>query len=653
MSYIGIGVPLSGLSHEQAEAVDGLDAFKKKFETNYGSLDAQIVNKVTLTNVAGQKVFTVAHNPATVKVWLRGAKLVKTDTTDTTFANGDFYANGTTITLAANVADNSYALEIESEGLAGITVPQIQEQVPVGSTMLWFSDQAIPIGYLPMLGQNAAALAAYPALLTRFPTGLPNTEHYFVRGAGPTRPVKTVESDAIRNITATFNQIYAGNSGIASGAMSVTTSGNIVLSTSAGATQKTGTYTFDASAVVPVASENRPINISAFYIVKAYSALNAGGEKTVEAQLKQITELMMSASAMSVPAGITAMWSSSAGTIPTGWLPIFGQTYAELAPYPALQRLYPSGLPDTRGRFARGVDGVSRLPSSLENDRIRDHYHNHYYRTEDNRTNETLGSDITSQLWGSPASYLTTVGDSSGIKVITAASPTGGATTASTIVASIDNYSMLVSGQNKYHITIQSTYDIAPSQYKSASDTNETRPINFGVYFIVKAYDYAHMPEAADFTQVVQVLKPAIEGIVAANDAMTWNSTTVNGVSTGYEIYYNNKGRKMMRQWIYTQVEALGFAAAGSFTTPYYETRLFQWPVPFTSAPLMTAMTGVNASPPDNTNWTDQTGTWAVSQQNVFCSTPSGSTGSVRIVLQRLNQPGIGRYVYIEGIGTV
>lgn len=265
MFYIGHNEIYSGISTKTESEIIALLAFKEQFDRIYGDLENQIYAKTSLTNLKGTKQITFIHNPNSVKIWLNGSKLIKTTPDDTTFAKGDFYSLGGVLYFTTEFASNNDVLEIESEGLVELSTPQIQEQVPVGTSVLWHSTQPIPTGYIPMTGQTKEEIAIYPELLLKFPNGLPN----------------------------------------------VAQSG------------------------------------SAAYLVKAFSVLTGGGTKTVEEQLKILSELMMSATASSVPAGITALWTSEKA-IPTGWLPLWGQTKEELAIYPVALRLYPDGFPDTR-----------------------------------------------------------------------------------------------------------------------------------------------------------------------------------------------------------------------------------------------------------------------------------------------------------------
>ena len=162
--------------------------------------------------------------------------------------------------------------------------------LPLGSTILWMSTKSIPANCIAMLGQTPADLVAFPALLTLFPDGLPNTEHRFVRGAGPSRPVVVLEDDAIRNITGGLVDILASTNPSGSGVFTRTAN----LAGYTDQTVRSGkivNFSFDASKVVPTAAENRPINISAFYIVKATPSLEYAVAETPRGNLLDAFDL--------------------------------------------------------------------------------------------------------------------------------------------------------------------------------------------------------------------------------------------------------------------------------------------------------------------------------------------------------------------------
>jgi hypothetical protein len=127
-----------------------------------------------------------------------------------------------------------------------------------------------PSGFITMSGQTITQ-AQYPKLFARYGATLPNlNDGSFIRGVGGNAAAMGVkQGDAIRNITGEA----PGGSGIRVPASSYT--GAFSLSNKPSGRISTGenwdllTATFDASRVVPTASENRPKNIAFLYIVKA------------------------------------------------------------------------------------------------------------------------------------------------------------------------------------------------------------------------------------------------------------------------------------------------------------------------------------------------------------------------------------------------
>lgn len=543
MSYIGHSDkrPYTDTAKDKKDLEDVLN-FKEKFEENFGSLSSQIFTEVVFRNVKGQSAFPVTINPKTVEVELNGIRLVKCPDGDVVFANGDFTATSGMITLAQPISKEDYTLTVRSEGLSIQQQYSIIEQVPVGTSMLWFSDKAIPIGYIAMLGQAPADIAQYVDLLKLFPAGLPNTEHDFIRGAGPNRAVMTRQSDAIRNITGTIasrpmpgNAGYGALTGEATGVFAFPTIGTGSSGASGLATGVSGNIDitrFDTSRVVPTADENRPRNLSAFYIVKAFSTLQNGGYKDVSEQLKQLYELSLSKSASSVPAGITAMWSS-AEPIPAGWLPLWGQTKEELSMYPAAVRLYPNGMPDTRLQFVRGADGSTRVVGSLQLDNMKKHNH---------QLNGLKG--------GSPTGNASLPSSAFALQYFAAAADL------KTLPTTDDIWSGAIVGA----YTQNSLGD---------SQNDETRPKNIAFFYIVKIYDYATIPEVADFTYVVQQLKPKL-------DRLRFGSSWISADKTQY--WYKvplQDGRSLL-----VQGGRIGLQQSGQ-TLPYVHKLTIRYPITY------------------------------------------------------------------------
>ena len=154
--------------------------------------------------------------------------------------------------------------------------------LPVGVPVPWPSATP-PTGWLKC---NGAAFSAeeYPELAKAYPTNkLPDLRGEFIRGwddgrgidAG--REILSAQGDAIRNITGTFGNGQTE----ANAAISFNTASGVFVSQSAlrntignttiipNTPNNPHLVNFDASRVVPTASENRPRNIAFNYIVRA------------------------------------------------------------------------------------------------------------------------------------------------------------------------------------------------------------------------------------------------------------------------------------------------------------------------------------------------------------------------------------------------
>ena len=133
--------------------------------------------------------------------------------------------------------------------------------------------QAVPTGCLAMNGQRFNT-SRYPKLAQKYPSGqLPDLRGEFIRGWGNGRDVDvgrgllSTQGDAIRNISGWVDgQVGFGSVG-SNGLFSVANNADSPAST----TGYKGNHRleFDASRVVPTASENRPRNIAFNYICLA------------------------------------------------------------------------------------------------------------------------------------------------------------------------------------------------------------------------------------------------------------------------------------------------------------------------------------------------------------------------------------------------
>ncbi|HCB1566285.1 TPA: phage tail protein [Citrobacter freundii] len=163
-----------------------------------------------------------------------------------------------------------------------LQIADIAKYTPVG-VPLPFPSATPPTGWLKC---NGAAFdkVKYPGLAAVFPSGnLPDLRGEFIRGwddgrgidAG--REILSAQGDAIRNITGTFGNGQTE----ANAAISFITANGVFVSQSAlrntignttiipNTPNNPHLVNFDASRVVPTASENRPRNIAFNYIVRA------------------------------------------------------------------------------------------------------------------------------------------------------------------------------------------------------------------------------------------------------------------------------------------------------------------------------------------------------------------------------------------------
>lgn len=163
--------------------------------------------------------------------------------------------------IAASDPHQQYLLEAD-----------IDKYTPAGFPLPWPAATS-PTGWLKC---NGAAFdkAKYPKLAAVYPSGsLPDLRGEFLRGWDDGRGVdlgRTVVSsqgDAIRNITGSITDIRFNVSAATSGVFVNTTNGPASEDAAGGGSARN--ISFDASRVVPTASENRPRNVAFNYIVRA------------------------------------------------------------------------------------------------------------------------------------------------------------------------------------------------------------------------------------------------------------------------------------------------------------------------------------------------------------------------------------------------
>ena len=200
--------------------------------------------------------------------------------------------DGVTATTAElNILDGVTATTAEINYLSGVTSniqTQLENTVPAGAVMT-FATNTAPSGWLKANGaavSRTTYAALFAAIGTTFGAGdgsttfnLPDMRGEFARGWDDGRGVDSGrafgsdQGDAIRNITGFFslsqlqNSIQYGSSqGGAIDVVSPTASNRA--GSNSGENGGQNDVSFDASRVVPTASENRPRNIALLYCIK-------------------------------------------------------------------------------------------------------------------------------------------------------------------------------------------------------------------------------------------------------------------------------------------------------------------------------------------------------------------------------------------------
>ncbi|MEI7161014.1 phage tail protein [Pectobacterium versatile] len=159
-----------------------------------------------------------------------------------------------------------------SENLTPAAIGALSNSDIAGMPQL-FPGGVAPVGWLKCNGQPFDT-SQFPVLASRYPSGfLPDLRGEFVRGWDDGRGVDagrallSTQGDAIRNITGSGALTTGAQPGIFSGAF--THSAIDVTQITANTFPSQNGFAFDASRVVPTASENRPRNIAFNYIVRA------------------------------------------------------------------------------------------------------------------------------------------------------------------------------------------------------------------------------------------------------------------------------------------------------------------------------------------------------------------------------------------------
>ena len=199
------------------------------------------------------------------------------------------------------LAADKYALKTEaSDGLK------------IGSYLLWSSDRTTPVGFLPCDGRRLQKSEYIELFDVIGYTYGGSGEHFnlpkfndgkFIRGTGGNAAsLGIAQDDAIRNITGAMGTILSQGGH----------DGKLIFQTAAGSMVDEGTrrahfcntYTlnFDASRAVPVASENRPYNMSVIVLIKVKNVF-------------EVTNVDKSPYATEIKAGIVKLKNSITGSL--------------------------------------------------------------------------------------------------------------------------------------------------------------------------------------------------------------------------------------------------------------------------------------------------------------------------------------------------
>lgn len=169
--------------------------------------------------------------------------------------------SGLQVHAADGVAFNPVPVPITAKGAGG---------VPVGTVIVW------PVSTPPdeaekWLECDGRSTAGYPELAAKIGGAVPDYRGYFLRGnGGDSAALGQAQGDAIRNITGTFGGAGLVNSAHYSDGVMQSIGGWFPWSDHSGS-WNAPMFRLDASRQVPTALENRPVNKSVRYLIKAIS----------------------------------------------------------------------------------------------------------------------------------------------------------------------------------------------------------------------------------------------------------------------------------------------------------------------------------------------------------------------------------------------
>ena len=191
------------------------------------------------------------------------------DEIETNFIRKSQIVDNLTTNDANKVASAGTVKELNDSKLSKLDFDDAYKYMPIPYPKL-----IPPSGFLVMMGQDIVE-SIHPKLFALYGPKLPDMRAYTIRGLDNGRGVDTdriilsEQEDAIRNITGTIARIGYDYQKQTTGVFAETTVASNALNAQAAGSITSYVNSFDASRVVPVASENRIKNIAFLYIVKA------------------------------------------------------------------------------------------------------------------------------------------------------------------------------------------------------------------------------------------------------------------------------------------------------------------------------------------------------------------------------------------------
>ena len=277
---------IDGISNKQAKQLANRTGYlKEQIENDKNSVDTALAKKRDVED-------SYSKNEVDEKFTDTG-KLIKEKLDKTETAADSAKLGG--------LAADKYALKTEaSDGLK------------IGSYLLWSSDRTTPAGFLPCDGRRLQKSEYIELFDVIGYTYGGSGEHFnlpkfndgkFIRGTGGNAAsLGIAQDDAIRNITGAMGTILSQGGH----------DGKLIFQTAAGSMVDEGTrrvhfcniYTlnFDASRAVPVASENRPYNMSVIILIKVKNVF-------------EVTNVDKSPYATEIKAGIVKLKNSITGNL--------------------------------------------------------------------------------------------------------------------------------------------------------------------------------------------------------------------------------------------------------------------------------------------------------------------------------------------------